>query len=130
MPKYYASCGSQNLVIDTDSAEQAAMRLIDETLSAHIWIYEDNGLSEQDRRDHLVLEALLHLATDIKVSERGVGRCEAGAFGVPEMLDQWHKLMTVVASALSSAGLSSGRVLPKATPDPANSARNSARPPR
>lgn len=115
MPKFYATCGSQSLILDADTADQAAMRLIDEVMSAHIWIYEDADLSQQDRRDHLILEALLHLEAVISVSERGVGRTEAGQFGVPEMLDQWHRLMSAISRALSSAGIAPGRVLPEAT---------------
>ncbi len=46
---------------------------MDEALAAHLWIYEDAGLAEQERHDHLVLEALLHLGTTVYVSERGLG---------------------------------------------------------
>ena len=88
MAKYYASCGSQTLTITADSAQFAAMRLIDDALAAHAWIYEDADLSEQDRRDHLVLEALLHLAPAVRVSERGLGRDDAGQGGVPELIEQ------------------------------------------
>ncbi len=112
MPKFYVACGSQNLVVASDSAEQAAFRLVDEALAQHIWIYEDTRLSEQDRHDHLVLEALLHLGTTIRVSERGSGRDEAGQFGVPELINQWHRLMTSLARVLSDAGLDSDRCLP------------------
>lgn len=115
MPKFYATCGSQSLVLDADTADQAAMRLVDEVMSAHIWIYEDADLSEQDRRDHLILEALLHLEAVISISERGGGRMEAGQFGVPEMLDQWHRLMSAISRALSSAGIAPGRALPEPT---------------
>jgi len=114
MPKFYASCGSQNLVVAADTAEQAAMRLIDELLAAHVWIYEDALLRDQDRRDHLILEALMHLDTTVSVSERGNGHYEAGLFGVPELLDHWHRLMSAVSKALSSAGLPNDRALPDA----------------
>lgn len=115
MPKFYATCGSQALVVDADTADQAAMRLIDEALGAHIWIYEDAGLSEQDRRDHLILEALMHLGSVIAISERGHNRSEAGTFGVPEMLDHWHQLMSAISRALSSAGIAPDRALPDST---------------
>ncbi len=127
MPKFYATCGSQALVVDADSADQAAMRLVDETLAAHIWIYEDSGLSEQDRRDHLILEALLHLGSVIAISERGLGRSEAGSFGIPEMLDQWHRLMSAISQALSSAGIAPDRALPDSTDNDLPTGRPSPR---
>ena len=112
MPKFYVACGSQNLVVASDSAEQAAFRLVDEALATHIWIYEDTRLTEQDRHDHLVLEALLHLGTTIRVSERGTGRDDAGQFGMPELINQWHRLMTSLSRVLSDAGLESDRCFP------------------
>lgn len=113
MSKFYVVCGSQNLVVTAPSAKHAALRLMDEALAAHLWIYEDAGLAEQDRHDHLVLEALLHLGSTVMVSERGLGNSEAGNFGVPELLSEWHKLMTGISRLLVVAGLDPRRVLPK-----------------
>lgn len=105
MSKYYVSCGNHHWVVLADSPESAALRLLDELLGEQLWLYDDVGLTEQDRRDHLVIEALLHLGTEIRVSERGLGRAEAGRFGVPEMLDQWDRLMTAVSRLFLAAGL-------------------------
>ena len=113
MSKFYVVCGSQNLVVTAPSAKHAALRLMDEALATHLWIYEDAGLAEQDRHDHLVLEALLHLGSTVMVSERGLGNSEAGNFGVPELLSDWHKLMTGISRLLVVAGLDPRRVLPK-----------------
>jgi len=112
MSKYYVTCGSQHLIIVAESPEAAALRLLDELLGEHVWIYDDAGLTEQDRRDHLVLEALLHLGSRVEVSERGVGRCEAGSFGVPELLDHWDRLMTAISRLFIAAGLAPRRVFP------------------
>jgi hypothetical protein len=112
MSKFYVVCGSQSLVVTAPTAQHAAMRLMDEAMAAHVWIYDDADLSEQDRRDHLVLEALLHLGSSIEVSERGVGHCDAGKFGVPELLEQWHRLMTGISRLFVAAGLVPRRVMP------------------
>jgi hypothetical protein len=114
MSKYYVACGSFSLVITADSAHHAAMRLIDEVMAAHVWIYDDAGLSEQDRRDHLILEALLHLGTSVAVSQRGIGRCDAGNFEVPKLLEQWHRLMTGLNRLFIAAGLAPRRIVPEA----------------
>jgi hypothetical protein len=113
MSKFYATCGSQSLIITAPTAEHAAMRLIDEVMSAHVWIYDDADLSEQDRRDHLILEALLHLGTSVMISERGFNRGEAGEFEVPELLEQWHRLMTGISRLFLAAGLVPRRVMPE-----------------
>lgn len=112
MAKFYATCGSQTLTISAPTAQFAAMRLIDEAMAAHVWIYDDNDLSEQVRRDHLVLEALLHLDATVRVSQRGLGRDDAGEFGVPEILDEWHRLMMGLSQMTIAVGLTERRVLP------------------
>lgn len=114
MSKFYVACGSYSLIITAETAEHAAMRLIDEVMAAHVWIYDDAGLTEQDRRDHLILEALLHLGSSVAVSQRGIGRCDAGSFEVPELLEQWHRLMTGLSRLFIAAGLAPRRVLPEA----------------
>lgn len=123
MAKFYASCGSQTLTISAPTAQFAAMRLIDEAMAAHVWIYDDASLSEQTRRDHLVLEALLHLGATVRVSQRGLGRNDEGEFGVPELLDEWHKLMMGLSQMTIVVGLMPRNVLPPAT-DPTNSPNN------
>ncbi len=97
MSKFYVTCGEKSLVVIADSAETAAMRLMDASLAEHTWIYSDSELREQDRRDHIALEALLNLGTTVMVSERGLGRGEVLEVGVPELLEQWHQLMTALS---------------------------------
>jgi hypothetical protein len=61
MPKFYVQCGNIEVVLNANSSEQAALSAVDRSLQNHLWIYDDAGLSEQDCRMHLMLEALLHL---------------------------------------------------------------------
>lgn len=112
MSKFYVSCGSHSLVLVTDTAEQAALALIDSVLASHIWVYDDPGLDEADRRAHIVLEALLHLSSEVQVSERGLGRTDAGVWGVADLIDTWHRLMVSVGKMLVAAGLNGNRCLP------------------
>ncbi len=110
MPKYYVSCGCHHLLVLADCAESAALRLLDESFGDQVWVYDDAGLTGRERRDHLALEALLHLGTQVRVSERGFGRRDAGTFEVPDLLDQWDKLMTAINKLFAAAGLAPSRV--------------------
>lgn len=112
--KFYVCCGCHQWVVSTDSAESAAMQLIDQLLATHAWIYDDPQLSPQQRRDHLVLESLLHLASEVQVSQRGFGRSDAGRFGVADLLDRWDRLMTAVSRLFVAAGMAPRRALPTA----------------
>ena len=70
MSKFYVQCGPIQAIFEADSVEQAALSGLDRTLQAHLWIYDDPGLSEQDRRNHLMLEALMHLDPVVRISEQ------------------------------------------------------------
>ncbi len=92
MAKYYVECGPVQLVLAAESVEHAALVAIDRALESHRWIYHDSGLSDRHRHDHLMLEALLHLAPSVHLSERGFGRSDAVSVGTPETVERWHQL--------------------------------------
>ena len=105
MPKYYVQCGPIQTILTADSKDQAALGAVDRTLQNHLWIYDDQGLTEQDRRDHIMLESLLHLAPSIQVSERGFDRKDAELIGTAETVDHWHRLMVGMSRLFVAAGL-------------------------
>ncbi len=104
MAKYYLQCGSNRQIRSAASAQQAALSFMDLVLQAHLWIYDDPALTESDCRDHLMMEALLHLEPTIRVSQRGYDRQDAQLVGTPETIQQWHSLMVAVTRLLVDAG--------------------------
>jgi hypothetical protein len=106
MSKFYVQCGPLQIILTADSVEQAALSALDQMLQAHLWIYDDPDLSEQDRRDHMMLEALFHLDPAVRVSERGFDRADAELVGTPETIDHWHRLMVGMRRLFLVAGLS------------------------
>lgn len=105
MAKFYVQCGPVELVLIADSIRQAALAAIDKSLQTHVWIYDDAGLSHQDRRDHLMIEALMHLEPTIRISEKGFNRTDAAIVGTPETIDAWHRLMIGMNQLFIAAGL-------------------------
>lgn len=105
MSKYYVQCGPIQTILEADSIDQAALAGMDRTLQTHLWIYDDPGLSEQDRRDHLMLEALMHLDPVVRISEQGFDRVDAQLVGTPETIDTWHRLMVGMNRLFIAAGL-------------------------
>jgi hypothetical protein len=105
MAKYYVQCGPVELVLEADTCEKAALAAIDHALQSHLWIYDDEQLTESDCQDHLMLEALLHMEPMIKVSERGFHRNDAVEIGTPEMVQHWHQLMIGMRRLFVIAGL-------------------------
>lgn len=105
MSKFYVQCGVTELILASDSSESAALAMIDRILGPHLWIYDDPDLSEMECRQHLMLEALMHLPTCILVSERGFNRADAETISVPETIQSWHALMVGMRRLFSEAGL-------------------------
>ena len=105
MAKYYVQCGCVEMVLQADTIEKAALSAIDQALQSHLWIYDDEGLTQSDCQDHLMLEALLHLEPAIKVSEQGFGRSDASEIGTPETILHWHQLMIGMRQLFQIAGL-------------------------
>ncbi len=111
MSKFYIQSGVINLVVDGESAELAAISALDSVMSPHVWIYDDPSMSEEIRRDHLMIEALYNLDAVIRVSEKGFNRDDAWVMGTPEVVEEWHLLMTRLSGLYVAAGLPS-RPLP------------------
>ena len=105
MSKYYVQCGPIRVLLSSTSLEQAALSALDRSLQSHLWIYDDPGLTEANCRDHLMLEALCHLDSTIRVSERGFDREDAREVGTPETIDRWHRLMVGMNRLFLAAGL-------------------------
>ncbi len=105
MAKFYVQCGPVRTILTADAVDQAAFAAMDKALGVHLWIYDDEGLSEADCRDHLMLEALLHLDPSIRVSEQGFDRDDAVLVGTPDFIDRWHKLMVGMSRLFVAAGL-------------------------
>jgi hypothetical protein len=105
MSKFYVQCGATELVLSSDSSDSAALAMIDRLLSPHLWIYDDPGLSEFECRQYLMLEALMHLPTEIRISQQGFGRTDAETRSVPETIQSWHGLMVGMRRLFSEAGL-------------------------
>ena len=105
MAKYYVQCGSIRQVLTAESADQAALAVVDIALQPHLWIYDDPALSEIDCRDHLMVEALLHLDAAIRVSQQGFDRQDAELVGTPETIQQWYALIVAVTKMFVDAGL-------------------------
>lgn len=111
MSKFYVESGLVRQVLDAESVEMAALAVIDSVMKAHVWIYDDSSMSDEIRRDHLMVEALCCLDATITVSEIGFERADAAVCGTPEMVDEWHLLMTRLSDLYVAAGLPS-RSLP------------------
>ncbi|MDA8745773.1 hypothetical protein N9N28_14165 [Rubripirellula amarantea] len=113
MSKFYVQCGPVEVVLTADTVEQAALNAVDRSLQNHLWIYDDAGLSERDCHDHLMLEALMHMAPTIRVSERGFASVDqvnvddghAHFIGTPETVEHWHQLMVGMSRLFVAAGL-------------------------
>lgn len=105
MSKFYVQSGQIRIVLHAENAQLAALSAVDSVMNPHRWIYNDNTLSDDIRRDHLMVEALCHLDAVIQISEQGFDRCDATILDSPEFVEEWHILMTRLSDLYVAAGL-------------------------
>ncbi|QDV64255.1 MULTISPECIES: hypothetical protein [Crateriforma] len=105
MAKYYVQCGSVRVVLDAENVSQAACGALDRVLGPQAWVYDDDGMTEEDCRVHLMLEALLQLETTVQISEQGFDRDDALRVGTPETVECWHRWMVCLRRLYDAAGL-------------------------
>ncbi|MEM9645605.1 MAG: hypothetical protein AAF989_11490 [Planctomycetota bacterium] len=122
MAKYYVQCGPLRVVMTAESMDHAALSALDRVLNPHLWIYDDADLSEDECRQHLMLEALLHLEPTVRISEQGFGRKDATRLGTPETIDRWHRLMVGMNRLFVAAGLVPRPMVGLASPNPPTNA--------
>ena len=105
MSKFYVQSGSVRVVLAAETRELASISAIDSVMSPHLWIYNDSSMSDDIRRDHLMVEALWHLDAVVSVSEKGFDREDATILGTPEIVEEWHLLMSRLSGLYVAAGL-------------------------
>jgi hypothetical protein len=108
MAKFYVQCGEEKLVLAAKTGEAAAAALIGRILAPHLWIYAHPHFGPEECRQHLMLEALLTLPTEIRWSERGFDRLDARRLGVPETISGLHRRALAAKQILPASTRRSG----------------------
>ena len=93
MKKFYVTSGDCEQVIHAHDAEAAAIWSMNRFVSEFVDLESIDWFNEAEIDNFDLIEALLALGEDVRVSERGLGRCEAGHFDTADIMNQWHHLM-------------------------------------
>ncbi len=120
MAKYYIQSNNVSFVVCANDAEGAALwamhRVIDEKICDYeeqklldMWFEED--VEEEPIDDvpqavpfEAMLEGLAEFGEEIKISEIGIGRDEAGLLETEEIFGQWRQLMVAVDRLFDQMG--------------------------
>ena len=93
MAKYYVQSGPCRMVLGAQDAEAAALTAMHSRLADIAFIYDAGSeLTESQRLDQVLMQALIELDTTIAVSEVGFDRVDAAVFETFELAVQWHQL--------------------------------------
>lgn len=71
MAKFYVCSGELNEIVIAQDAESAALEALDRFFAEMTWVFDDPTLSDNERRDHFAVEALMRLGSTVQVSQRG-----------------------------------------------------------
>ncbi|MEM7475935.1 MAG: hypothetical protein AAF483_13160 [Planctomycetota bacterium] len=93
MAKYYVQSGNVKTVISADDSEKAALWIVHKALQQVIPVYEDTELTPDEKSEFSIVQGVMVLGNDIRISEIGFDRTDCEALDTFELLVQWHQLM-------------------------------------
>lgn len=96
MAKFYVQSGTLKAIVDSQDSERAALWAVHRVMQQIAPIYEEGDLSPQQKEDAVMLEGLLVLDDEIKISEQGFDRNDAASYETYEAVLQWHQLMVAI----------------------------------
>ena len=96
MGKFYVQSGNVRTVIAADDAEKAALWVVHKALQQVVPVYEDAELTPEQKCEISVLEGVMVLGNEVRISEIGFDRADARAMDTFELLVQWHQLMVAL----------------------------------
>ena len=102
MSKFYAQSGSLAWTVEAVDAEGAALGLLHQALRPFLPKGEIVSSFQHEEAVVRLLGGLAQLAPAIRVSEIGMGRCEAGQFDTGQLFQTWQQLSRSVVSLLDT----------------------------
>jgi len=99
MPKYYVKSGEVSVVVSAVDAEGAALWAIHRNADLPE-VIESELCDETDWQDMLPEWASQELGDSISVSERGLGRADAGRFATGDAMTKYGQLLVAVERLL------------------------------
>lgn len=97
MAKFYVESGSAQMIIASEDAQRAVLWMVHCVMEGLGPIYQDNGISDDQRLDSVIVESLLDLGSEIAVSEQGFGRDDMEKWETFDIVMYWHQLMTALS---------------------------------
>ena len=101
MAKFYVQSGNVSTVISADDAEKAALWVVHKALQQVIPVYEDSELTPDEKSEVTIIQGVMVLGNDIRISEIGFDRTDCQTMDTFDLLVQWHQLM-IALDRLSS----------------------------
>ncbi|MEC8558111.1 MAG: hypothetical protein VXZ82_24145 [Planctomycetota bacterium] len=93
MAKFYVQSGNVKTVIAADDSEKAALWVVHKALQQVIPVYEDAGLTPDEKSEVTIVQGVMVLGNDIRINEVGFDRHDGETLDTFEILVQWHQLM-------------------------------------
>ena len=101
MAKYYVQSGTVRTVVDADDAEKAALWIVHRALQQVVPVYEEQELTPEQKEELAVVQGVLVLGNEIRISEIGFDRSDSQELDTFELLVHWHQLMVALARLAS-----------------------------
>ncbi len=97
MPKYYVQCGTIQRLVTAEDPRGAALWAIHEIIEQAIDLDSIDWEDDSEIENLDLIRVMLALGPTVRVSERGFGRSEMGAFETPDLMTEWNQLIIAVS---------------------------------
>lgn len=114
MAKFYVQSGLVSQLVSANDAYSAALWAMHLLMEDVVPVEEVDWLDENEVPEHGFADGLMKLGDEIRVSEVGFGRDEAGRFETADTLAEWNQLVIAMArleSLLSEEPVSPNRMV-------------------
>ncbi len=96
MPKYYVECGAHQFLTTADHPRSAALWALHRLLGDRIDFAQADWTDSATIHRRDVMEPLLALPPQIRVSHRGFGLDDAGCLDTSDVVSEWIQLVVAV----------------------------------
>jgi hypothetical protein len=96
MAKFYVQSGTLRAIIDSSDVETAALWAVHHSLRQVAPLYDCPDMTPEFKSERAVLEGVMVLGDDIRISERGFDRPDASSVDTIEAIIEWHQWMLAI----------------------------------
>ena len=93
MAKFYIQSGTLKAIVAAEDEQRAALWAVHRVMQQIVPIYDEVDMTPEHKNEIILIEGMLVLDDEIRISEQGFDRTDAEEFSTFDTVTHWHQLM-------------------------------------